>query len=596
MCCTALNRVVESVFNMLLMYRLRGRVPAAQRFWAAIALLLALSLSLLCSSAGARTALDLDASHQPVPLLDWGDWWLDTAGKATAAQVEVDTAIRWQPTSQTAIYRFTAGQALWIRFTVPPAPDSERWYLEIPYPSLNRASLFTRDSAGAWIAQNAGDTIAVSAWPVPHRHPLMPVVVSAEVPRTFLLRLENPNGFGAPLSFVSESHVGRSEQRLSLILGIYFGLAGLAVSIAALSAVSLRDTAYALYAPTVALMALTQACLTGIAGLHLWPSWPRWNDMSSVVLPMLTLVPMLPFISAVVSMPERSMRFHRLLQGMAVLGIGAALTAALVDISVRVPLMVTYIVSSMLLGAVAIIWAWRRGDRYAGWIGLGALPVLLTTAFPMARAASLIPQSFLTTHGMQIGIAFELPVLLVVLMMRSQQRREHNRRIQGLDRLDPATGLINEQVFADRLQGMIARSLRLGHQGAVLLVDIMNIEQIQKDFDRRSAEELPLRVAGRLLSTAREIDSVARLSELRFGILVEGPLTPEEAVAAGPRVVARCLMPFKGKSPDWVAQLRVAQALVPLDGQDAAALIARLEAVLASAPKDNRSAVLQLGE
>jgi hypothetical protein len=79
-------------------------------------------------------------------------------------------------------------------------------------------------------------------------------------------------------------------------------------------------------------------------------------------------------------------------------------------------------------------------------------------------------------------------------------------------------------------------------------------------------------------------------------MLVEGPLSSEEAVAAGPRVVARCLMPFKDKSPDWVAQLRVAQALVPLDGQDAAALIERMSAVLTSVPKDSRRAVFQLGE
>ncbi len=562
----------------------------------AVAMLLALALSLLCGVAGARTELVLDAANQPVALQDWGDWWIDSGGKATPAQVASDAAIAWQPTRQNAIYKFTSSQALWVRFTVPPAPDAERWYVEVPYPSINRATLYTRDANGGWTGQSAGDTIAVSAWPVPHRYPLLPVAISASEPRSFLLRLENPNGSGAPLSFLSESHLGRSEQRLSLILGMYFGVAFLAVMVGALSAVSLRDAAYGLYAPTVALMALTQACLTGIAGLHLWPSSPRWNDLSSLILPMLTLVPMLPFISAVISLPERSLRFHRLMQGMAALGVVCSALIPVLDLPARVPLMVGYIVSAMLIGALAILWTWRRGDRYAGWVGLGALPVLLMTGFPMARAAGLIPQGFLTTHGMQFGIAIELPILLVVLMVRSQQRREHNRRIHGLDRIDPATGLINEQVFTERLQQMIARAVRLKHQGAVLLVDVTNIEQIQRDFGGRSAEELPLRVAGRLLSTAREIDSAARLSELRFGMLIEGPLTPEEAVATGPRVVARCLMPFKGKSPDWVAQLRVAQALVPLDGQDAAGLIARLDAVLASVPKENRRAVFQLGE
>ena len=594
---------------MHLMYRWYGRVeagPAATAAFAALAFFarwaaftLLLVLCLTNGVASARTVLDLDTAHQPVPLQDWGDWWLDSDGKATPAQVESGTtaaAITWLPTRQSAIYPLSAGQALWIRFTVPPAPDAERWYLEIPYPSLNRASLFTRDAAGTWMEQSAGDMIAVSAWPVPHRYPLLPVAISAEEPRHYLLRIENPGGFSAPLSFVSESHLSRSEQRVSLILGIYFGLAGLAVMIAALSAVSLRDAASGLYAPWVALMALTQAGLTGIAGLHLWPTWPRWNDLSTLVLPTLTLVPMLLFTSAVVSMPERSLRFHRVLQGMAALGVMSAALITLLAPPTRTSVMLGYVLASTLLSIAAILWAARRGDRYAVWVGLGGLPVLVMAGFPLARAAGFIPLGFLTMHGMQLGIAFELPVLLVVLMLRSQQRREHNRRIQGMDRVDPATGLINEHVFTERLQRMIARSLRLRHQGAVLLVDIVNIEQIQRDFDRRSAEELPLRVAGRLLSAAREIDSVARLSHLRFAMLVEGPLTPEEADSAGPRVVARGLMPFKDKSPDWVAQLRVAQALVPLDGQDTDSLLERLSAVLASVPKDSRHAIFKLGE
>ncbi len=567
--------------------------------WVAVLALLMPALLVLAIMPGAamgRTVLELDAAHQPVPLQDWGDYWRDTSGQAQPEFVSADGAITWQPTRRGLIHPLTTGQALWIRFTVPPAPDAERWYLEVPYSSVNRVTLFTLDQAGAWNGQSAGDTIPVAQWPVPHRHPLLPIAISAEEPRHYLLRVENPASFSAPLSFVSESHLSRSEQRISLILGIYFGLAGLAVMISALSAVSLRDNAYALYAPTVALMALTQACLTGIAGLHLWPGWAWWNDLSSVVLPTLTLVPMLLFASAVVAMAERSPRVHRAIISMAALGAVAVLAIALAEPGGRVAIMVTYVLAALLVLVTALLWAWRRGDRYAGWVALGLLPVLLSAAFPIARATGLIPIGFMTTYGMQIGIALELPVMLVILMLRSQQRREHNRRIQGLDRMDPATGLINEHVFTERLARMIARSQRLRHQGAVLLIDITNIEQILRDFDRRSAEELPLRVAGRLLSTAREIDSVARLSELRFGMLVEGPLTPEEATAAAPRVVARCLMPFKDKAADWIAQVRVAQALVPLDGQDASVLMERLGAVLANAPPDSKRAVFPLNE
>ena len=76
-------------------------------------------------------------------------------------------------------------------------------------------------------------------------------------------------------------------------------------------------------------------------------------------------------------------------------------------------------------------------------------------------------------------------------------------------------------------------------------------------------------------------------------MLVEGPLLPEDASSVGPRVVARCLMPFKGKALDWVAQVRVVQTQVP-NGGDAAKVVERLEAVLAAVPPESKRAVFTL--
>ena len=216
--------------------------------------------------------------------------------------------------------------------------------------------------------------------------------------------------------------------------------------------------------------------------------------------------------------------------------------------------------------------------------------------FILASNVGLIAISFMTQHGTQVGVAIELPIIMVILMLRSQQRRENTRRITGLDRVDPATGLINGHVFAERLIRMIARSERLKHQSAVMLIDIVNTDQTQRDFGRKIADELPLRVAARLLSTAREIDSAARLSERRFGMLIEGPFTAEDAATLGPRIVARCLMPYKGLHVNCVAQVRVAYALVPYQASNAQGLLTQLEDRLASVSADDRKAVFMLGE
>ncbi len=60
-------------------------------------------------------------------------------------------------------------------------------------------------------------------------------------------------------------------------------------------------------------------------------------------------------------------------------------------------------------------------------------------------------------------------------------------------------------------------------------------------------------------------------------------------------MVASCLRPFHGKPLEWVARVRrVAQAVIPLPGCDAVALLKRLEALLVAAPADSKRAVFTL--
>ena len=148
------------------------------RRWFRLLLAMACCLAMAPAFAQPRSVLELDPARQPVQLLDWGDAWTDTTGQARVEDVARDTKLPWRPTLPQGIYPLSTGKVLWIRFTIPPAPDAERWYLEVPYPAVNKATLYTPDSIGQWMPQVAGDTVPVAEWPVPHRHPLLPVLVS----------------------------------------------------------------------------------------------------------------------------------------------------------------------------------------------------------------------------------------------------------------------------------------------------------------------------------------------------------------------------------------------------------------------------------
>ncbi len=558
--------------------------------------LLAWLLCLVSPGATARSVLDLDASKQPIALADWGEYWIDSKNQLTPEQVATESSRPWKPTLLGGSYPLLAGQALWMRFTVPPAPDAERWLLEIPDPALDRASLYSLDKAGQWLEQRVGDLTPVNQWPMPHRHPLMAVKFNAEEPTYYLLRIENAQGFSAPIRFVSGSYLFRSEQRASMFLGIYLGIAVLGSAIGLIGLLWLRDRAYFYYGLSAVLIGLSQSAINGAGALHLWPESAQWADCSLVVLLPWMLLSLLLLNTTVVSLAQRSRVLNALAWLVALAGVVLSAASGFTDASLRLELLAPYVLGVPALIVLINLWAWRRGDHFGGWLLLATIPLLISLLLAIALYLQWVPTSFAVEQGILAGLALELPALLVVVLLRSQQRRENLRRIRGLDRIDPATGLINADVFAVRLSRMVARAKRTRQQGAVMLVDIMNTEQMQRDFGRKTVDELPLRVAARLLTTAREIDTAARLSERRFGMLVEGPFSAEDAASLGPRIVARCLMPYPDLDVKCAVQVRVAYALVPYQACDAQALLFQLDQRLAMAPADAKKAVFMLGE
>ena len=575
-------------------------LPFFARSWCrALGLLLILLALLAGTAAYGRVVLDLDASKQPVALADWGEYWIDTRDSRlkdkTAEDVDTSSTIAWVATLPRGIYPLKAGQVLWIRFTVPPAPDEERWVLEIPYPALDRASLYSKDKAGQLSEQRAGDLTAVNQWPTPHRHPLLAVQFNAEEPTRYLLRIENAQGFSAPLRFITQRRALLGEQQTSLFLGFYFGIALLGLLTGLICFVWLRERVYLYYSATCVLVGLTLAALSGAAALHVWPNSPVWTDKSLSMLGVWTLMSVVFLNACVVSMAQRSRVLNWLVLATVAIGLALSVLLATTPSALRLTLFVPYLV---LVSAVMVginFWAWRHGDRFGGWLLLAAVPFAISWAIANARYVGWLPFSVLTEQSGMATMALQLPIFLTVLILRSQESLQNRSRIAGLNRIDPATGLLNEHVFGERLLRYGARAQRLGNHCAVMLIDLINTEQIQRDYGRKAADQLPVRVASSLLSTIRDIDSAARLSERRFGILIEGPISPQEAVSLGPRIIARCLMPSKGMHPECVAQIRVAYALLPVQNPDSQSLMSRLEERLtAAAVAEDKRAVFAL--
>jgi diguanylate cyclase (GGDEF)-like protein/PAS domain S-box-containing protein len=118
-------------------------------------------------------------------------------------------------------------------------------------------------------------------------------------------------------------------------------------------------------------------------------------------------------------------------------------------------------------------------------------------------------------------------VLQGLMLDISAQKRAEERLIYLADH-DSLTGLFNRRRFFHELDAYLAWSERHGDAGAVLLLDVDGLKQVNDTLGHEAGDDLLRHVAEVLRGRVRETDAVARLGGDEFVVLLRG-LGPHEA-------------------------------------------------------------------
>jgi two-component system, sensor histidine kinase LadS len=540
--------------------------------------------------------LQLNAPDGRIALAEHSQFWIDSSGNAPLEQVEAmeyELPFAMRAAGHTALL---GKQVMWIRFSTIQPDLSQRWVLEVSSAGVDRASLHYRDAAGNWAVQHAGDKIPVSQWPRLDRFPVFDLDSEQAQPVTYFMRIKQARRpFSAPLYIYKHPALLAQRMQEQFLLGAYFGLAVLMALVAAANAVAFRDRSFAAYAAYIAALAGAQAALLGIGGQYLWPDWPTWNDLSAFLLPVLAACCGLWFARVV----TRPRQFPAALDWLSLkLIITLPLVTALDSIF---PTPAGFIgVTALIIAAIVLIFAivfiaWRSGDPSMRWIALGFVPMAVVAPFPILRDLGLIPISFLTQYGLTLGAALQTPMLFYGLLRRAAQRREARARAAALAQTEPLTGLSNLHTFEARLHEALLRSSRYRHRSALLMIDLSNHGWFAKEHGRQIADYALVLTGSCLRKQARDIDIAARVGDSEFALLIEGPVSAAQAVAAATQLVAHALQPSDLLPVGSHLKLHVAIAMVPdatcSEQADAAQHLAYMLKSLREMPANTRKSI-----
>ncbi|MBA4328823.1 MAG: diguanylate cyclase [Polaromonas sp.] len=542
--------------------------------WLLVAVLLVLAGPAQASQADAQSTWQGMGPHGNGLVL------IDTSGQQTLHQI-------WQrfergegAAAQPDRIMPTGGPAsMWYQLSLPAVTVPTSRVLAVPHPGMNRVELYRPGEDGNWHAEYSGDSIAVARWPLRYLHPAFEFVQQPDEARPTYLRVQHGHPINVRWTLWNTRDFQESSKHWHLLLGAYMGLVALVILLCVMNAWTWRDAIHSWYAAYVAAVALGQLSLTGLAGEYFWPHNPWWNDVASQVLPMTGAALGHLFMRELVV--ERGERWLTHLM-LAMAAAGGTLALCFIFFG-RDPFFALsgpyYILSFVIYLGVALWYAWRI-PRVGLWILAGILAVLAGSVFPVLRNMELVPLSFWTQYGAQIGAAVEIPLLLIALYLRSRERRDTQVRVGTLSRVDPLTGAVNHRVMLDRLEHLLHHQQRDPETGVVLRVRIANIQEIRADYGLQVAQTALVHAGACITQVIREGDTVARHRDGDFVVILEGHFTREQVSEIGQRLIARGLAPSDILPPGAVLQLKVAVAATPFQAQAVAPLLQTLEAAV----------------
>lgn len=110
------------------------------------------------------------------------------------------------------------------------------------------------------------------------------------------------------------------------------------------------------------------------------------------------------------------------------------------------------------------------------------------------------------------------------------QRKQLEDQVRQLAFFDPLTRLPNRRLLTDRLTLGLASSLRTGHHGALMFLDLDNFKTLNDAHGHAMGDLLLMEVASRLKACVRAMDTVSRFGGDEFVVLL-GELEADPARA-----------------------------------------------------------------
>ena len=410
-----------------------------------------------------------------------------------------------------AAFGFQQG-AYWFHATLDNLdPVQRQWLLVQDYPLSDRLDLYLRHADGRIEHHAGGDHLPFDARSVSYRHPNFLLDLPPGERVDLLLRVQSQSSMQVPLTLYTPAAFIELSRDAQFGIGVYYGILVALFFYNLVLWLSLRDPSYFWYLFHIGAFGLVLLTLNGLGFEYLWPGSPWLADLSVPLSICLSQVGMQQFARVFLRLRKAWPAGDRVTLAFIAYFFVLGVASIWLPYRIATPLASASVFFSIGWILTVTLVAMRRGDRSARLFLLAWGMFLLGTAMFTALAFGLLPKSFVTEYGVQIGSALEMLLLSVALSYRYASLRNENERIvrrakvqlesqvmertgelrnalgeleaahsrlREASRHDALTGLYNRGWFRERFESLLEAARLQAQPLSLLMVDLDHFKAI----------------------------------------------------------------------------------------------------------------------
>lgn len=189
---------------------------------------------------------------------------------------------------------------------------------------------------------------------------------------------------------------------------------------------------------------------------------------------------------------------------------------------------------------------------------------------------------------------------LVLAVIRAQEEADRAvrmlRTMDQLPRLDVFVGGPDDGLLCDRLARALSAARQAGSRLGLLFVSLDNLASINDALGHALGEQVFHLAAARLLGAVRGSDTVSRVGDHQFLVLLTAPSRVSDAIDVARAAVATLTLPMQIADRDVRLQVHIGVSMFPDDGDDADALLDRATAAMYHARRVGQACFVFEGE